>query len=61
MLLPLYQLIGKRVLYNTNLCPIGQCDLTFKLGEKQFTVRFIILQDVLRIFSSGLIGNVTTE
>ena len=31
-----------------NLGPIGQCDLTFRLGNKQFTDRFIILQDMQR-------------
>ena len=29
-----------------NLSPIGQCDLTFTLGNKPFTDRFIALQDL---------------
>ena len=32
----------------TNLGPVGQCDLAFRLGNKQFTERFIILQDLCR-------------
>ena len=28
-----------------NLCPIAQCDLTFQLGNKHFTDRFIVPQD----------------
>ena len=31
-----------------NLGIIGQCDLTLSLGSKQFTERFIILQDLHR-------------
>ena len=30
----------------TNLGHIGKCDLTFQLGNKYFTGRFIILQDL---------------
>ena len=28
--------------------PLGKCDLTFRLGNKQFTARFIILKDLQR-------------
>ena len=31
-----------------NLDPIGQCDLTFRFGNKQFMGRFIILQELHR-------------
>ena len=37
-----------------NLGPIDQCDLTFSLGNKQFTTRFIILLDLHRNIILGL-------
>ena len=37
-----------------NLGPIGQCDLKFRLGNKQFMDRFIILQDLQRNLILGL-------
>ena len=37
-----------------NLGPLGQCDLTFRLGNKEFTDRFIVLQDICRNIISGL-------
>ena len=37
-----------------NLDPTGQCDLTFRLGNKQFTHMFTILQDICRNIILGL-------
>ena len=37
-----------------NLGPIGQCDLTSRLGNKQFTGRFIALQYFCRNIVLGL-------
>ena len=37
-----------------NLGPIGQCDLTFWLGNRYFMDRFIILQDLWRNLILGL-------
>ena len=37
-----------------NLGPVGQCDLTFRLGNKQFMDRLIILQDLHRNIILGL-------
>ena len=38
----------------TNLHLIGQCDLTSRLGNKQFADRFIVLQDLQRNLILGL-------
>ena len=38
----------------TNLGLLGQCDLAFRLGNKQFTDRFIVLQDLHRNIILGL-------
>ena len=37
-----------------NLGPKGQCDLTFRLGSKQHTDRFMVLQDLHRNIIVGL-------
>ena len=37
-----------------NLGPIGQCDLTFRLGSKHFTNRFISLWNLCRNIIFGL-------
>ena len=39
-----------------NLGPKGQCDLKFRLGNKQFTDSFIVLQDLHRKIILGLNG-----
>ena len=38
----------------SNLGPIGHCDLTLRLGKKQFMDRFTILQDLGRNLILGL-------
>ena len=38
----------------TSIGPIDQCDLTFKLGNKQFNDRFTMLQDLHRNIILGL-------
>ena len=37
-----------------NLGPVGQCNLTFRLGNTLFTDRFIVLQDVHRNVILGI-------
>ena len=37
-----------------NLGPVGECDLTFRLGNKQFMDSFIVLQDLCRNIIVGL-------
>ena len=37
-----------------NLGLIGQCDLTFRLGNKQFTDRFIRLQNLCKNIILGI-------
>ena len=37
-----------------DLGPVGQCDLTFRLGNEQFTNRFIVLWDLHRNIILGL-------
>ena len=38
----------------TDLGPIGQCYLTFRLGNKCFMDKFIVLQDLFRDLKLGL-------
>ena len=43
------------------LGPLGQCDLTFSLMNKQFMDMFIILKTCIETLTKGLISSVNKE